>query len=378
MEINRNNYEEYFLLYADNELTDYEKIEVLKFIRENKDLEVEFKMIQDTICKPDNVVMGNKTNLLRATENDFITETNYQEMFVLYHDDELNGEEKNNTELFVSQHPQLKREFEVMGRVKLMPDNSIVFSGKKNLYRKEKTGRVVPLIFWRSIAAAIFIGFGFWIFEIYYLHPTQSPGIVENTKTIKKTETIMPKNIPGSKSTETNIERSNTQNATVAEKEKPVEKKKMIKANVTGEKKEKDEHSYVNAATKDINKKVDLKKETSVEELKADVAALENEIKNIPQKKAIEANNISFIGDVEIKPIQKDITSTQAAIQAQQASYVTETNQKNENYVFYNITTEEFRKSKVGGFLKKVKRVVERNNPVSRLFSGDEKQVASN
>ncbi len=71
MEINRDNYEEYFLLYADNELTDYEKIEVLKFIRANKDLEDEFKMIQDTICKPDHVVMENKANLLRTNRKRF-------------------------------------------------------------------------------------------------------------------------------------------------------------------------------------------------------------------------------------------------------------------------------------------------------------------
>jgi len=46
--------------------------------------------------------------------------------------------------------------------------------------------------------------------------------------------------------------------------------------------------------------------------------------------------------------------------------------------VFYDITTEEFKKSKVGGFLKKVKRLIERNNPISRLISGEERQVASN
>ena len=131
-----------------------------------------------------------------------------------------------------------------------------------------------------------------------------------------------------------------------------------------------------------IIKKLSLKKKHLLKNQQPDVAALENELKNIPQKKAIETNDISFQGDIEIKPLQKDMIGTQTAIQAQQASYVSDTDQKNENYVFYNVTTEEFRKSKVGGFLKKVKRIVERNNPVTRLFSGDEKsgdkQVASN
>ena len=40
MNVNRNNYEEFFLLYADNELTDLQKAEVLMFLKENKDLEI--------------------------------------------------------------------------------------------------------------------------------------------------------------------------------------------------------------------------------------------------------------------------------------------------------------------------------------------------
>ncbi len=61
---------------------------------------------------------------------------------------------------------------------------------------------------------------------------------------------------------------------------------------------------------------------------------------------------------------------------AKNASYIQDDN--NENYVFYDITTDEFKKTKVGGFLKKVKRVIQRNNPIARLLSPDDGQVASN
>ena len=60
------------------------------------------------------------------------------------------------------------------------------------------------------------------------------------------------------------------------------------------------------------------------------------------------------------------------------ASYVADADNKNENYVFYDVTADKFKKTKVGGFLKKVKRVVERNNPIARLLSGDDRQVVSN
>ena len=375
MEINRDNYEEYFLLYADNELTDYEKIEVLKFIRANKDLEDEFKMIQDTVCKPDNVVMENKGTLLKANESDLITEKNYEEIFVLYHDGELNNEEKNMTELFISRYPLLKKEFDAIGKARLFPDDTIGFSWKNKLYKGKKSGRVVPLIFWRSIAAAVFIGFGFWIFQAYYRQPAKMPDIVKDIKPVEKAETKSLKVLPQEKSKNSNITEADHRSNSIAETKKPSFKKEVITQK--GEL-EKGQPSYVQRNGSERKKTDDLIKKTPPENVEPELASLEDDIKKIPEKKTIDTDGISFTGDIEIKPLHDDDINSKPAIKSQPASYVAAANEKNENYVFYNITTEEFRKSKVGGFLKKVKRIVERNNPVSRIFSGDEKQIASN
>ena len=383
MEINRNNYEEYFLLYADNELTDHEKIEVLKFIRENKDLEDEFKTIQDTICKPDNIVMQDKSLLLRATENDFVTEKNYEEIFVLYHDDELNSEERKSTELFVRANPHLKKEFDLISRAKLTPENLIIFPRKKDLYRKEKDGRVISVVFWRSLAAAVFIGFGLWIFETYHDQPVvPQTAVIENDSVQGNKQNTAKNNIDKfiepSKSASLKTLPKQTQD--IADNDKSVEKKAVLKQVKQNQQKK---NSYTQQTVKQNDKaetamKVAVTKEASSDKAQTELAALENDLKNIPQNKKIDASGTAFIGDIEINPAQKDNEGNQLAIQAQQASYVTDANQKNENYVFYNVTTEEFRKSKVGSFLKKVKRIVERNNPVTRLFTGEEKQVASN
>ncbi len=191
MEININNYEEYFLLYADNELTDAEKIEVLKFIRQNKGLEDEFIMIQDTICKPEiHAGLEDKSFLFRHNESSFITEKNYEEVFVLYHDDELTSDQKRQTELFVNQHPHLKNEFDLIRVAKLTSEISIIFPGKENLYKKEKTGRVVPVIFWRGLAAAIFIGFGFWLMQDYNDQRNVLPPVTVNLKPAQNNLTV--------------------------------------------------------------------------------------------------------------------------------------------------------------------------------------------
>ena len=52
MEINRNNYESFFLLYLDRELNPSEMAEVEKFLDENADLQKEFSLLQQTILVP--------------------------------------------------------------------------------------------------------------------------------------------------------------------------------------------------------------------------------------------------------------------------------------------------------------------------------------
>ena len=168
MNIDRNNYEEYFLLYADNELTDSEKVEVIMFLKQNKDLEEEFRMIHYTISKPDvNVELADKSFLLRKNEGSFINEKNYEEVFVLYHDNELTENEKLETEEFLSHHAQLKNEFDLIGLARLTPEDSVIFPNKKQLIQEKKTGKVVPVIFWRALVAAVFIGFGLWVTQLY-------------------------------------------------------------------------------------------------------------------------------------------------------------------------------------------------------------------
>jgi hypothetical protein len=66
MQINRQTYEEYFILYADGELNESEKKAVEQFIEHNPDLAGEFGLIQDTIMKPDgSIIFENKELLFR-------------------------------------------------------------------------------------------------------------------------------------------------------------------------------------------------------------------------------------------------------------------------------------------------------------------------
>ena len=214
MNINRDNYEEYFLLYADNELTDSEKAEVLMFVKHNKDLEDEFRMIHHTIARPDaNIHLTDKSFLYRNDTNAFINKNNYEEIFVLYHDKELTKEQMLETEEFVSQHNELKDEFDLIGMARLTPESAIVFNNKKILYKKERSGKVVPVLLWRMLAAAAFIGFGLWITGLFLKKPTKTNITIAHSNPAKKAapkanNTILPEK----KTTESVAQYSEQQN----------------------------------------------------------------------------------------------------------------------------------------------------------------------
>ena len=80
--INRNNYEEYFLLYTDDELNAAEKRAVEDFIEQHPDLKIELEMLQQSVLPSEPVIFYDKEVLLK-TSSSIINEANYEEYFVL-------------------------------------------------------------------------------------------------------------------------------------------------------------------------------------------------------------------------------------------------------------------------------------------------------
>ncbi len=65
MNINRDNYEEYFLLYIDRELSADERQVLESFVRRNPDLEKELERLKQTVAPPPVIVFENKDILVR-------------------------------------------------------------------------------------------------------------------------------------------------------------------------------------------------------------------------------------------------------------------------------------------------------------------------
>ena len=160
MKIDRHNYEEFFILYWDNELTTAQKQMVEDFITVNTDLQEEFRIFGETRFTPDgNIQLETKEFL----QNDsFINITNYEEQLLNYIDDELSADEDKVVEKFASQYPAVQKDLSLLQKTKLQPEAEVVFPDKSVLYRPEEKVRVIS-IYWRrmAVAAAVLLIGGF-------------------------------------------------------------------------------------------------------------------------------------------------------------------------------------------------------------------------
>ena len=161
MNITRNNYEEFFILYLDNELCSDDRSEVESFVRENPDLKNEFDLLLQTRMTPDHDLMfDGKQQLLKTASPAPISETNFEEWLLLYIDNELTPKEKIAVEEFVTQNSSAENALKQLQKTKLHPEHAVVFPNKEILYRREKRTPLVAIRVWRiAVAAALLLGY---------------------------------------------------------------------------------------------------------------------------------------------------------------------------------------------------------------------------
>jgi hypothetical protein len=117
-----------------------------------------------------------------------IDRNNYEEYFLLYIDGELTNDQRRQVEDFVTRHPDLEQELEILKQTVVIPP-TVVFDGKASLIRGEKERRMVPVYLWRVAAALIILLAGAWFFrigtkpeKILPVADGSQPGIVPKTR----------------------------------------------------------------------------------------------------------------------------------------------------------------------------------------------------
>lgn len=169
MNINRYNYEEFFMLYVDNELTKAERLEVEAFVDANPDLREELNILNELKLEPETGLRFEAKELLMKPEaaGEMIHAANYESFFVLYVDNELTAPERREVEKFAAANPAIQQELNLLLQTKLEPAETIVFPDKSLLYKQPEKDRKPVVFMWRrvvAVAAMLLVALGlFWI-----------------------------------------------------------------------------------------------------------------------------------------------------------------------------------------------------------------------
>ncbi len=356
MNITRDNYESFFLLYTDNELAVKEREALELFLKENTDLQKELDILQQSVVVPDRVVFKAKNSLLKS---EAITE-DVQEKILLYIDEELDKTGKKEMQHLLASDKGVAAELKLFHQTKQVADNAIVFPDKNILYKKEE-GRVVPFAWRKLAAAAVFTGFAIWGAAVY-LKNANNKTLVNVAVTSKKNPPAAKKQLPAVQ--QKDIDNPSLKNDVVQNNlPLPVAKNTAVGPITTYRKKKE------NLDLKTGNVVV----KTDVQHQKAD--------NNLPKPYFETINkpesNQAIVANVP-QQTQQDITNhkTQAGHvdgNVYSTSFTENDNETKEGQ--FTFTDDEHKKSKLSGFLRKAKRVLERN---TKMKSSDDNVKVAN
>lgn len=378
MNINRHNYEAFFLLYVDKELSAAERKAVDVFVQENPDLQMELLLLQQTVVKADDIVLDKKDWLFREEEISAL-----QENLLLYADDELNAADKNTVEALLAADKNAMAEWDILLQTKLEPDTSVVFEDKQSLYRKEE-GRIVAIKWWRVAAAAVLLGFGLWTGVSVYKNnfrvndgkgqlvnaeKTNSGKIETTTAETQPDEDKNPDNNPVIALADQNQGDQSTQidlNTTA----------KIVKQNTVDQKDNITVQNFSNKATDNNSQKSSSENINKRPSNKIIVPAVlppnSNSVTVSGNDNAIVKNSLK---DKIPDPVHTDLSkgfNDQQSVAVIPVVYDNTTDENNKDRILY-MDEEKVNRTVLGGFFRKAKRVLERS---ANIKTGDGIKVA--
>ena len=132
MNINKDNYEIWFLDYAEGNLDENQRQELFEFLKEHPALKNELDEFEIIEINQFETEFPNK-NILKKTA-EYSTDD-----FIAYHEEDLSEKEKKELEKFLISDASAKKEFDQLGEMYLLPDENVDFSDK-DLLKSEMIG----------------------------------------------------------------------------------------------------------------------------------------------------------------------------------------------------------------------------------------------
>lgn len=191
MEINRNNFEAFFLDYWEGNLSAIQKESLAIFLENNPDLRDQFtdyQEVSDVNLVADESIVYNSKNLLK--KNEFqpvgnINQKNWETFVIASLEDDLTPKEREAFRKFVLLNPQISKIIDQYRKVYLKPDYSVVFPDKGEIKKSISLSFPSKIVRW-SMAAAAAIILGFTIFSVYFNDKVVGKHDVEITQQTKE------------------------------------------------------------------------------------------------------------------------------------------------------------------------------------------------
>lgn len=402
MNIDRHNYEMYFLLYVDNELPAEERNAVEQFVAENKDLASELELLKQTALPSEEIVFSSKQALYKKE----LTQDHLQEQMLLDLDNELEPLLMNSLAAEIAANDDLKREWNILQQTKLDQNEKIIFENKELLYRHEKD-RFIPMFFWRAAAAILIIGTALFVGLEKFSGKKNKDVVASSNSNInqpsKKINQPKAKNDPvKNKDFDEQQKNDNLSSSQPVEKENPVKENnkqqllqqgKNIVSILPGEKDHAPGKNNINNPIdkKNNNDKSFVQKETNnlpkpyyeninnPDRNKTVSSAVQDNIKTLQNKNKEQKTGdkdiaMAKVNEPKVTPVEdKDIALTQTNSGNVKNAVLDERNYEAGNNSILFVSEDKINRSKLGGFLRKVKRVLARN---ANIKTGNSVKIA--
>lgn len=178
--INRNNYEIFFLDFFEGNLSSEKTEELFSFLSANQDLQKEFNEFEIVTLNKDEQQFDNKEVLKKHNFNKVVNDLNFEHFCIAYNEGDLDAGQKSGFDIFLRSNPGKRQEFLLFQRSKLLPDPAIVYFGKNKLRKGTLTGR--KLLRRVSVAASLLLLAGISYFLIPGEEQLIEELIVENNQ----------------------------------------------------------------------------------------------------------------------------------------------------------------------------------------------------
>jgi len=136
MNINRNNYEEFFINYLDGTLSDHEVVAFENFLLANPDLREELEGLENVVLEPGDQPFPQKGNLKHIDLSLPVTNENFDYFCVADMEGDLSPEQLDGLQKYLVKNPGKNAVREKYRLVRLTPDTTIHFPAIQNLRKR--------------------------------------------------------------------------------------------------------------------------------------------------------------------------------------------------------------------------------------------------